>query len=337
MDITLINESHLKPTNKWRKPAYIIYRTEGRRPQHEGTAVAIKSSIHHNQATLPQFAALEAATISILTGTETLTIGAVYTPPSRPLLAQDLTILTQCSQHIFAGDYNAKHQMWHSRLTNARGGTLYDHNLQCNYDVIGRNTPTHFPVNYNHPPDALDIAIIRTTAVPVHIKSVEVLSCDHNPVLLVMEVEPLEHTTRKMDPFTINWAYYRQLLQQAIPGNTTLTSIEEIDAAITIFTPTIKSAKNGSKLYHAYPPREPAIPNLEKLLRRKRRTRKNMHHFNRAVDRQQCNFLKNYTQRRLQHSRILKFKKEVENASATNNIWKMTKGPPNARHTLAPQ
>jgi hypothetical protein len=50
-----------------------------------------------------------------------------------------------------------------------------------------------------------------------------------------------------------------------------------------------------------------------------------MHHFNRAVDRQQHNFLKNYIHRRLQQSRILKFEKDVEDASATNNIRKITK------------
>jgi hypothetical protein len=72
-----------------------------------------------------------------------------------------------------------------------------------------------------------------------------------------------------MDPVTINWAYYSQLLQRAIPGNPTITLIEEIDVAITIFTSTIKSAKNASKLYHAYPPKDLFIPDLEELLGRK--------------------------------------------------------------------
>jgi hypothetical protein len=112
IDIALMNETHLNPTNIWRIPVSTIYRTQGSRPPRRGTSTAVKSSIHHNQATLPQFAALEVTAINIPNRTGTLTIRAVYAPPSQPLLAQELTILKQCSQHfIFAGDYNAKHQM----------------------------------------------------------------------------------------------------------------------------------------------------------------------------------------------------------------------------------
>jgi hypothetical protein len=53
IDTALINETRLKPTNKFRIPAYTIYRTEGRTPPHGAAAIAVKSSIHHNQATLP--------------------------------------------------------------------------------------------------------------------------------------------------------------------------------------------------------------------------------------------------------------------------------------------
>jgi hypothetical protein len=37
-----------------------------------------------------------------------------------------------------------------------------------------------------------------------------------------------------MDPFTVNWAYCRQLLKQTIPGNPNITPVEGIYAAITI-------------------------------------------------------------------------------------------------------
>jgi hypothetical protein len=75
------------------------------------------------------------------------------------------------------------------------------------------------------------------------------------------------------------------LLRQAMPGNPIIMPLEEIDAAIIIFKWTKKSVKNASKLYHTNPPRDPAIPELADLLRRKRQARKNMHNFNRAADR----------------------------------------------------
>jgi hypothetical protein len=50
-----------------------------------------------------------------------------------------------------------------------------------------------------------------------------------------------------------------------------------------------------------------------------------MHNLNRAADRRQYNFLQNYIHRRLKHSRIQRFGEDIEDASATNNIWNTTK------------
>jgi hypothetical protein len=69
-------------------------------------------------------------------------------------------------------------------------------------------------------------------------------------------------------------------------------SVEETDAAIAVFTSTIKSAKSALEPYLTYPPRDTVVPDLEELLRRKVKAKKNMHNFNRAADRRQYNFLK---------------------------------------------
>jgi hypothetical protein len=104
--------------------------------------------------------------------------------------------------------------------------------------------------------------------VPTYIESVEALSSDHSPVILLMDLEPHETALQRMDSFTVNLAcYYRHFLKQAIPGNPTITSIEEIGAAITMFVFKIKSTKHVSELYHTYSPQDSAIPDLEELLR----------------------------------------------------------------------
>jgi hypothetical protein len=54
IDMALMYETHLRPTKKRSIPAYTIYRTEGHRPPHEETAIAVRSTIHHNKANLPQ-------------------------------------------------------------------------------------------------------------------------------------------------------------------------------------------------------------------------------------------------------------------------------------------
>lgn len=199
------------------------------------------------------------------------------------------------------------------------GITRHCHSLQSNYEIRNPHTPTKI----QSPTGVLDTAIMRKEAEPINVECVEALSTDQKSVLLLTDKETQGNTAPKLNAFTIKWDYYRQILQ-GILGNRTIASIEETDAAISIFTSTIKSAKNASKLYHAHPPRKEAISNLEELLGRKRIAQKNMHQFKKSIDRQQYNFLKNYIYRRLQHSRILKFEKHVEDTNATNTIWKIT-------------
>jgi hypothetical protein len=83
------------------------------------------------------------------------------------------------------------------------------------------------------------------------------------------------------------WTFYSQLrLLQAIveTGDTkkpNITSVEEINAGITIFTARIKSAENASKLYYTrtYPPQDPALPDLTELLRRIKKSKGNHEQF----------------------------------------------------------
>jgi hypothetical protein len=120
-----------------------------------------------------------------------------------------------------------------------------------------------------------------------------------------------------MDQFTVNLVYYRQLLKQASLGSLNIGSVEEIDAAINIFTSIIKSARNTSKLYHTCPHRDSTIPDLEELLQRKSKARKIMHNFKRAADRRLYSFLNNCIHRRLKRSKIQIFGKDIEDTSAS--------------------
>jgi hypothetical protein len=112
---------------------------------------------------------------------------------------------------------------------------LHDHALQRNYEIIGPHTPAHSPTNYNHRPDVLDRGVIRTSAILTYIESIEELTCDHKPIL-VLDPEPHETTIPRMAPFAASRVYYSKFLKHAIPGNPVITSAEEIDAAITTFT-----------------------------------------------------------------------------------------------------
>jgi hypothetical protein len=49
-----------------------------------------------------------------------------------------------------------------------------------------------------------------------------------------MDLERNETALARMDPFTVSWAYYRQLLRQEKLGNPIIMSVEEMDVAVTI-------------------------------------------------------------------------------------------------------
>jgi hypothetical protein len=127
-----------------------------------------------------------------------------------------------------------------------------------------------------------------------------------------------------MDPFAVNWAYYI-LLKQAIPGKPVITSVEEIDTVITIFTSAIKSAKNRLKTIKHISASRLGHSRSRGTIAKKHRSEENMHSLNRAVDCKQCNFLKDYMHTRLKHSKIRGSGKDTEDASTINDIQKITK------------
>jgi hypothetical protein len=130
--------------------------------------------------------------------------------------------------------------MWHSPLKIT--GAEY---CMIMFSNTGAHTPIHFTTNYIHRPDVLNIAIIRTSAVPICTESV-----DHNPVILVMDLERQETTLWTCLEST---AYYRLFLKHPIPRNPNMTSVKKIDAEITIFTITIRSAKKRLRSLSSIP------------------------------------------------------------------------------------
>jgi hypothetical protein len=104
------------------------------------------------------------------------------------------------------------------------------------YKIMGSYTSDHYPSNYNHLQDVLDRAVRRPSAVPTYIESIYAFSISYNTVMVVSYREAQETappgTTRLVN---------MQLLKPAIPGNPNITSVEQIDFAITVFTSTIIS------------------------------------------------------------------------------------------------
>jgi hypothetical protein len=83
-----------------------------------------------------------------------------------------------------AGDLNAKHVDWNSRITTVRGKLLRDYADRHSCLIHGPESPTTVPYNPSATPDVLDIAVTKNLRTPVHMTACSALSSDHLPVLI---------------------------------------------------------------------------------------------------------------------------------------------------------
>ena len=113
---------------------------------------------------------LEATAIQIILAGRPVKILAVYLSPSRPLIKEDLTACFGGGLPVLlAGDLNAKHVDWNSRLITRRGKLLRDYADENSCLILGPDTPTTNPYNSSATPDVLYIAIVKHLPFPVYL------------------------------------------------------------------------------------------------------------------------------------------------------------------------
>ena len=83
-----------------------------------------------------------------------------------------------------AGDLNAKHVNWNSRLNTRRGKLVRDFSDEISCLIFGPDSPTTNPYNLWVTPDVLDIVTTKNLSFPVHLTSCSALNSDHLPVLV---------------------------------------------------------------------------------------------------------------------------------------------------------
>lgn len=167
---------------------YEIHRND--KGSYGGTAIIIKSAIYHSRIESPLFSYIEGTFVQLFFPTESITFGAIYCSPSKPLIKEDLDLLlTVGPRFLLAGDFNAKHLCWNSRLTTSRGQTLEQHSHN-KYDVLAPLTPTYYSYNDLVQPDILDIALYKGSALPQNIYTTDDFTSDHKPVMIILNQNP---------------------------------------------------------------------------------------------------------------------------------------------------
>ena len=145
VDMCLLSETFLKDGQTFRLANYVCHRTD-RTTAGGGTAIQVRRVIVHHLVPVSGLTNLEATAIQVILAGRPVKILAVHLSPSRPLIGEDLTVCFGGGLPVLmAGDLNAKHVDWNSRLIASWGKLLRDYADENSCLIFDQTSlpPTH--------------------------------------------------------------------------------------------------------------------------------------------------------------------------------------------------
>ena len=232
VDVYISSETFLNPGQAFRLAKYVCHRTD-RLTAGGCTAILGHRGIVQHSVPVPGPNHMEATAIQVMLAGRPVKILAAYLSPSHPLIGEDLDACFDGGLPVLlAGDLNAKHVDWNSRLSTRRGKLLRDYADGNTCLIFGPDTPTTNPYNPSTTPDILDIVITKNLLSPVRLTSCSALGSDHLPVLIdtthriALISDPLtgppsnlawETTFRSIQNYTTRWQSTRALRTSPAP------------------------------------------------------------------------------------------------------------------------
>jgi hypothetical protein len=213
-----------------------------------GTAVLVRRRIPHHLDPVPSLTELEATAIQFRLAGKPVIILAAYLSLSRPLIGEDLDACFGGRLPVLlAGDLNAKHVDWNSRLSTRRGKLLRHYADEKSCHIFGPDTPTTNPYNPSATPDVLDIVITRDLPSSVHRASGSALSSDHLPVFIDTVCRSFfQHPPVRPDFGRADWPTFQAHLEAEIPFNPELHNDMAIDMCVENFSGAVLQALAAS-------------------------------------------------------------------------------------------
>ena len=190
-DIVLLQETLLKSRHDFRFPNMTMYRTDREGRRGGGTAIMIKRNIRHHETKIELTnKQIEMTTIRVHTSTGDIKIASIYIPPSTNVTKEDFDEIFETDETmIIMGDFNAKHEHWGCRVTNAKGRTLNTALLQHkNVYLTTPNNHTHIDGRGNL--DTLDYMISINTNRTNPLITLHDIGSDHLPITTTLQYEP---------------------------------------------------------------------------------------------------------------------------------------------------
>lgn len=346
IDIMLISETHFTDKSYIKFPNYNVYTTtHPDNRAHAGSAVIIKNSIKHHEC--PEFKTdhIQATSVCITDWEGDITICSIYCPPRHNIHQEQFGnfFLTLGRRFIVAGDFNAKHQAWGSRLNTPRGRELLKAITHNRLEALSSGEPTYWPSDPARVPDLLDFVITRgISSNYIDVTSNLDLSSDHTPIIVnvstavILSERPLKLFNKKTD-----WCNFRGLVDRELNPNIPLQSSTEIECAVEYFNKTIQTA-----VWQSTPFEQPQTytfdyPNfIKEKIAEKRRLRRLWQYTHLPNDKANFNRATRELKAMIREFKEESFNEYVENLSATEDsdysLWKATKRINQPRNPVPP-
>lgn len=328
IDAFLVCETFLKSRHKANIPNFYSVRNDRPLRPGGGTIIFIKSSLSSftEDIATPD---LESSSVSInLDGGRSVRLGAVYVPPQIPFNPAALDPLFAGRPAIVAGDLNAKHTAWHSRLICPRGRTLHEYAEDHGYDVHAPFDHTHFPEQANHQSDVIDIAICSRIDPPLNIWTTDDLNSDHRVVIMDFSVSPAS-SIWKTSTFT-DWKAFPKVSADLHGPLTPIHDIRDLELASRHLSKVLSDAQDSCTKATIRTPRCPLTlprPVLE-LVRRKNAARRRWQKFARPDDRILYRRLKHQVEEEIRSLRNEKWSSamdEINDDPNTRQVWSLAR------------
>jgi hypothetical protein len=243
VDICLLNETNLESGRAFRFSNYVCHRTD-RQAWGGGTAILVRRDIDHYTVSVSGLRHLEATALLLVLANSPVKIEAAYISPTRPLIDSDLNeCLSGGPLVLMAGDLNAKHTDWNSRLITTRGALLRDDANRNACFIYGPDSITTVLYRQNANPDALDIVVVKDFVLPVHLTVCPALSSDHLLVLIDTTCRTSFRNLLDLPNFKrMDWVAYQACLEGRLPVNPTINDEEAIDKCVEELSNVIQEA-----------------------------------------------------------------------------------------------
>jgi exonuclease III len=119
IDVALLSETHLKPHERFTIKNYHFYRNYHHPGLKGGTAIAVKRGVPHRYVDLLPLLLIEATGVCMRIDNTEILLVAVYRSPNNDWADTDISeLLSLKDKSILAGDLNAKHPVWNSKISN---------------------------------------------------------------------------------------------------------------------------------------------------------------------------------------------------------------------------